>query len=658
MAPYAIAHLKIGLKLYETGYQFGSDERARVYMTNALEPPSDLANAKAAGLFDALGHESQEVSEIKRKQRFTVVVGNPPYSLYTANLTEAANRLIEPFRSIAGEAVRERGALQLEKNLQDDYVKFFGLARQVLLGAGVGALGYISNHGYLNNRTLRGMRYSIIECFDYIRLVDLHGSASRASTESREASDQNVFDIQQGVAIGTFARRANAKPTVCYAEVLGPRGYKYGWLGRHGLANVDWKDVTPKEPLYSFEPRDQNIEQEYLKGVSLEEVFPVNSTGIVSARDSLVVQFTRRSIEDVIERLSTLSTDRARDEFELGADTKDWAVARAQADVRGALEKGLKPTNILYRPFDMRWTLYTGQARGFMCNPRRPVMANILDGANIALCANRQVNSEYRHVAATRDLVTDCTLSTATKERTYVFPLYLSADDGSLLHGESRRLNIAASFLKRFARALSLQLVASDACPIGVTPEDIFCYFYAILHSPEYRVRYADFLKADFPRLPLTGELELFRTLSNLGNILVSFHLMESPKLNDFITTYTGPKNPKVGRVGWSDDTIWLDAGKTDAKRGHRATKPGAVGFRGVPEEVWDFRIGGYQVCHKWLKDRKGRTLSEDDIEHYQKIVVALSETISIMADIDEVIDRHGGWPEAFSKNEEDNARE
>ena len=148
--------------------------------------------------------------------------------------------------------------------------------------------------------------------------------------------------------------------------------------------------------------------------------------------------------------------------------------------------------------------------------------------------------------------------------------------------------------------------------------------------------------------MPLPGSGDLFRQLAEAGHDLLALHLLESPKLGKPITTYAGHRNPEVSRVGWSDGTVWLDAGKINARDGQRATKPGTIGFKGVPEEVWDFQIGGYQVCHKWLKDRKGRTLSDEDIDHYQKIVVALSETIHIMAEIDEVIEAHGGWPDAF----------
>nr|WP_256438405.1 hypothetical protein [Methylococcus sp. EFPC2] len=307
MAPYAIAHMKIGLKLAETGYRFGTEERARIYLTNALEPW--VKQLPLIG-FDALAHEAAAVNEIKRHKRFTVLIGNPPYSLYTANLTEAGNALIEPFRSVAGEVVRERGALQLEKNLQDDYVKFFGLARSILKSSDVGTLGLISNHGYLNNRTLRGMRYSLVEFFRKSWILELHGSASRSSTKSREVSDQNVFDIQQGVAVGIFTRLHAAPSSVSHEEILGSRTIKYDWLAKHSITDTDWSPVAPSEPYYLLEPRDADTDAEYRKAIPFDQAFPLNSTGIVTARDTLVVQFTRSDVEAVITRLSQLSADK------------------------------------------------------------------------------------------------------------------------------------------------------------------------------------------------------------------------------------------------------------------------------------------------------------------------------------------------------------
>jgi predicted helicase len=236
-----------------------------------------------------------------------------------------------------------------------------------------------------------------------------------------------------------------------------------------------------------------------------------------------------------------------------------------------------------------------------------------------------------------------------------VFPLYLyeetlSFDLGNYQVGDAqateRRVNFSTTFLKQLAIALELPHERLSDPPASLTPEDIFNYIYAVFHSPGYRTRYAEFLKIDFPRLPLTRSLELFRALSKLGGELVLLHLLESPRLDKPVTEFIG-KCHEVVKVGYTDGTVWIDAGGTKAK-----TTAGTSGFRGVPEEVWNFHIGGYQVCEKWLKDRKGRTLTKDDIAHYHKIVIALSETIRLMAEIDKVINQHGGWPGAFVAKE------
>ena len=184
-----------------------------------------------------------------------------------------------------------------------------------------------------------------------------------------------------------------------------------------------------------------------------------------------------------------------------------------------------------------------------------------------------------------------------------------------------------------------MKQVQKNGVPVGLTPEDIFHYAYAVFHSPGYRSRYAEFLKIDFPRLPLTGNLELFRALARLGGELTALHLLESPKLDKPITEFIGGRNPEVEKVSWSNEhrVAWT-----------RRRPPASSGVR---EDVWSFHIGGYQVCEKWLKDRKGRTLSKDDIAHYQKIVVALAETIRLMKEIDEVIENTGAGRQRSNLN-------
>ena len=266
---------------------------------------------------------------------------------------------------------------------------------------------------------------------------------------------------------------------------------------------------------------------------------------------------------------------------------------------------------------------------------------------NLGLISSRAVNDlSFAHCFITNEPTDKIFISSKTSTNAYVFPLFLYADN---LHDAERRANFSRRFLARLATTLGTKHVDPQGIPEGLTAEDILCYAYAVLRSPGFRDRYAEFLKVDFPRLPLTANAELFRSLAHLGAELVTLHLMGSSKLDHLITIYTGPKNPEVGRVGWSDDTVWLDTAAT--KKGQPGAA-GTMGFRGVPEAVWNSHIGGYQVCEKWLKDRKGRALSDNDIAHYQKIVVALAETIRLMGEIDEVIERYGGWPNAFAQGQ------
>ena len=278
----------------------------------------------------------------------------------------------------------------------------------------------------------------------------------------------------------------------------------------------------------------------------------------------------------------------------------------------------------------------------------------ISGGKNVAIVASRAVNDgSFAHAFMVAVPADKIFLSSKTSTNAYVFPLFF---DHAQLGTNVRRPNLSRTFVKAFCDVTGNRLDSVSGLPVGVSAHDILHYIYAVLHSPAYRQRYGEALKREFPRIPIPGSVDLCSALGELGDELADLHLLETSKLTCPITTYTGPKNPEVGRVGWSDGTVWLDAGKTNARNGHRATKPGAVGFKGVPEQVWDFHIGGYQVCYKWLKDRKGRTLSDEDVAHYQKIVVALNETIRIMAEIDEVIEAHGGWPDAFQTGSEADA--
>jgi len=636
MAPYAIAHLKVGLKLKETGYGFGSDERARIYLTNALEPAQNFS-----GIFEfaipALAHEAEAVNEIKRRHRFTVVIGNPPYSHQSSNLTAEAMAIVEPYKYIKGERIQERGALSLQKNLQDDYVKFIRLAEHTIEAASRGVVGLITNNSYLDSRSFRGMRYHLHDTFDRGWILDLHGSSKKTETvEAHESRDENVFDIMQGVAITLWMRsHGKGNGQVHRADVLGARQGKYEVLSERAVNTTMWKLLQLAPPFYPFIHQDMEILAEYQAYVTLREIFPIYSSGIKTHRDDFAISFSASEMADKLQEFcdSSLGDKELRNIYGL-KDTNVWSLKAQRGAVKlPVLKQAIRA--VQYRPFDVRSTCFSDEIIELA---RRAVMNQMTGAKNLALlCCQQQAEEGYQHVFCTRLISECCSVSNRTRETTSAFPLWLigpvprSLSQQELSFGTGRTPNVDPIWL--------------NVCG---SSDDAFNVVYSLLHSPLFRARYAAFLRSDFPRLPLPGSQQLVRALSCLGGELVALHLMESPKLDHIITIYTGPKNPEVGRVGWSDDTVWLDAAAT--KKGQPAT-PGTTGFRGVPEAVWNFHIGGYQVCEKWLKDRKGRKLSKEDIAHYQKIVVALSETIRLMKEIDEVIVKHGGWPGAFQTN-------
>ena len=671
MAPYAIAHLKIGLKLYETGYRFESDERARVYLTNALEPPGD--RQLTLDFLPALAHEAEAVNEIKRKQRFTVVIGNPPYSGLSSNMGPWIDGLLKGRQSdgtatasyyhVDGEPLGERKVW-----LQDDYVKFIRLSQWLLDGTGAGVHGYISNHGYLDNPTFRGMRWSLMQSFRRIRVLDLHGNLKKKEAPPAGGRDVNVFDIQQGVAIGLFTKAAAANRCVCHADLWGEREQKYHWLLEHGSAGTEWVQLEPGPPFHLFEPFDDAGTDAYYDWPAINEVMAVNVTGIVTARDAFVIDFDREALRGRVAdlRSKSLSDDAIRNKYFVGkgskkyppGDSRGWKLPAARRNIREDDQWDERNAPVLYRPFDIREMYYVPWMVDW---PRTEAMPHLLAGENVGLITTRQTKDEWGALA-TSNIIAHKTCS--AYDINSLFPLYLypgvGKADGALFSRwakakDGRTPNLDTVFVEQIATATELRFVSDGRGDLrhSFGPEDVLAWIYAVFHSPVYRGGYEAQLKRDFPRVPPPGSAELFRKQAEVGHELLALHVLAPHKFDEFITTYTGPRNPEVGRVGWSDDTVWLDAVKTSAREGQRSTKPGTIGFHGVPEEVWDFYIGGYQVCYKWLKDRKGRTLSDEDIAHYQKIVVALKETIRIMAEIDEVIETHGGWPGAFQTESE-----
>jgi SOS-response transcriptional repressor LexA len=665
MAPYAIAHLKIGLKLLETGYKFASAERVRVYLTNALEPASDVGQMKLEGLLAALVHEAAAVNEVKQRQRFTVVIGNPPYSKLSSNWNVWIDQLLhgkEADGAASANYYVVDGAPLGERTvwIQDDYIKFMRLSQWHIDRSGAGVHGFISNNGYLDNPTLRGMRQALQASFRLIRVLDLHGSTKRGETGPDGVGDKNVFDIQQGVAIGLFRKGPSGSSRgVAHADLWGSRGAKYEALTSGTPSPTGWTTVGPSSPFHLFVPTDSANQAEYDAGWKITDVFADHHSGIITKRDSLAIRWSEDDAFAIVSDFAHLDPDTARLKYGLPEDVRDWKVEWAQADLRRTGPSRDRVIPVLYRPFDVRFTYFSGHARGFVGWPVAEMTELLRSGDNVALITTRMTKGEpFEHVMLSRYMAEVICLSSKTSNNAFVFPLYAApVDRSSSTYAGTRqdRPRIGSNVVPRFCNALSDAVRLHPAADVrgdvkqSFGPVDAFNFVVGVLHSPTYRHRYREFLSRDFPRIPLPGSVGLFRDVAKLGGDLVATQLMQPPSSEQLTPAYTGPRNPRVGHVDWSLDTVWLDAG---APSKGRFSQAGTIGFRGIPETVWNFHIGGYQVCQKWLKDRKGRTLSDDDLAHYQKIVVALSETIRLMNGIDEVIEVYGGWPGAFQTGE------
>jgi hypothetical protein len=633
MAPYAIAHLKIGLKLYETGYRFGSDERARIYLTNTLDPPHDFSDRLAFAV-PALAHEGQAVNAVKRDHRFTVVIGNPPYSVLSANLTETHRSIINAYRQVDGEAIREKSMLRLEMHLQDDYVKFFRQCEILIARSKVGALGLISNSGYLDSLSLRGMRSSLCRSFNAIRILNLHGSRQRSTKALRAVGDENVFDIEQGVGVFTGLTTPETPDghVVSYGSLVGSREEKYAALLLQ--ASIPYERIYPTSSMYFLVPRDVELNREFESGVPLDELFGDFVTGMVTAHDHLVIDFADSPLKEITRRLRDVEmSDTDVRELLSVKDNAGWKLADARAKLRATEDGDQWYRDLDYRPFDVRRINYHP---ALVWSDRRRLMRVFLDGDNVALSVSRQLSAlPWNHVFVGRHLVESAFVSNRSREICHVMPRWVSADGLSsgegLLSGRVSNLKIS-------------RLREASACA-GCDEESAFAYIYAILHSQGYRSRYADLLSKAFPRILLPREPGLFDQLVAQGRELITLHLMDSSAVDSPSTTFIGSAQPRVERISWVDETVWLDA--PASKKGQAAAR-GTIGFQGVPEAVWEHEIGCYRVCEKWLKDRRGRTLSDEEVVHYQRIVAAISETIRRTAEIDGIIEQHGGWPGAF----------
>jgi len=619
MASYAMAHLKLSLLLKETGYIPKKEQRFRVYLTNSLEEYHPDTGTLFANW---LSTEANEANRIKKDTPVMIVIGNPPYSVSSTNKGEWIQNLIADYKKDLNER---------KINLDDDYIKFIRYGQYLIDKNGSGILAYISNNSFIDGITHRQMRRMLMETFNKVYILDLHGSAKKIETAPDGSKDENVFDIQQGVSINIFIKISHKKkeqfPKVNHFDLFGTREEKYSKLIEYSWNRLMWKDIQLHEPYNFFVPRDFYSQNNYFLGFSISYLFQNYNSGIQTKNDGLTIKFSKSEIENVVSDFIALSEIELKNKYKL-KDTSGWTVLNAKSDI---LNNKADYYKIYYRPFDIRHIYMTRRSGGFVGRPRLETMKHFFNRNNLGLISVRQQSTyDFQHILVSDTIMESGAISLQTKEWGYIFPLYLYAetnDQLSIKQRTERTPNLNIEIVRQISDILGLTFTnEKEATENTFAPIDILDYIYAVLHSPTYREKYKEFLKIDFPRIPYPKDQETFWQLVKLGGELRQIHLLESPAVEKRITTYPQAGNNMVEKVLFeiseesSTGKVWINKDQY---------------FDSVPKIAWEFYIGGYQPSQKWLKDRKGRTLGFEDILHYQKIIVALTETDRLMKEID-----------------------
>ena len=596
MASYTVAHLKLNMVLRETGFIQQSDQRLRVYLTNSLEE----FNAETGTLFSAaISQEANDASRIKRDCPVMVMIGNPPYSGESQNKGTWIMDKLKAYKKEPG------GILPLkERNpkwINDDYVKFIRLAHEYVERNGDGIVAFINPHGYLDNPTFRGMRWKLLDTFDTIYTIDLHGNSKKKETAPDGSKDENVFDIMQGVSINIFIKTGQKNKgtlgKVYHADLYGSREYKYEYLQKATIKDVPFKDALPKEPMFFFTPKDFALEDEYNTGFKFDELFKVCLLGPNSHRDDFAVSFDKAEAQSKIMdfRNNRITDEELRQKYSL-VDNRDWKMH----DARLNNSNNDRIARCLYRPFDYRFMLYSEDVYDYL----RPQVNDELLYDNIALIATKQ-NLDNCCVFVSSVPLGQHKIANPY-DGSYIMPLFLKK---KVMDGAEYVPNFNAEVLQEIEATLGET----------VDPQELFDYIYAVLHSPNYRTKYKEFLKIDFPRIPYPENKEEYHRLADLGSQLRRLHLMQDVPTPQH-AKFDNPGSNTVDKPEYKDGCVWINKEQC---------------FADVPELAWNFYIGGYQPAQKWLKDRRGRTLTYDDITHYRNIVTVLLETDRLMKEID-----------------------
>jgi len=572
MAPYAVAHMKLALTLKETGYTFSDEQRLQVYLANSLEHNQILSTNITSE--DPL--EKERAYAAVGTNKINIIMGNPPYRTDSVNQGNWIMSLMDDYKKEPGtnDRLRERNP----KVVNDDYVKFIRLASEILKDKEDAIIAYVVPHSYTDNLTFRGMRWKLLETFDSIYVLDLHGNAMGNERGSNDERDENVFDIQQGISISFFIKKKKADRSlgrVYFAEYYGSRETKYEALRNATFNSVSWKEVTPVAPDYFFRPKDTTNLARYNNGVALNELFPHSLVGIKTADDENLISFTP---------------------YSTGHDQL-----------------------IDYRPFDIRHINYD---RTKVERDRYDVVKHFIGHENWGLVINRQVLTDnWSHIQIVRNMIDNRT-HYSRRGNPYECPMLLFDSHGRAVPNVNRDL------VHRFETAIGLPFceeINDEKNSFGVL--DLFDYCYAVLHSEQYRLIYLDLLSCNFPRVPLPGNAHQFWALVEIGAHLRLLHNMEMEIPNNANIGFVGVGDNCLSRVRHEDDKLFINRTQY---------------FTNVRKELWDFCFGGYHGLSKWFKDRKDIYLSEADKEHVIQVFNIFDQTESIMGEIDALLIEFG----------------
>lgn len=633
-----MAHLKLSTALKVNDIP----DRLNIFLTNSLE--KDYPETQF-GFARYITDESNAASTIKRDTPIMVIMGNPPYKEKSANAGKWIMNLMDDYKQEPGlekqvvsrnkrnQKAKYKNTLQ-EKNakgINNDYCKFIRLGHNFVTYNQEGVLAYICGNTFTKTNIFRGMRYRLLQDFDDIYIINLHGS-SKFGESSGDTKDENIFNIMVGVSINIFVKHKESPhmgmAKVHYKDVVGTRKHKLDYLSSHTLQDIDFELIDPEAPFYEFCPKSDNfddLKEQYEKGFKLVALMAKNVQGFTSGQDSIVIKNTKEELEELISDLISESTDETMIERYGFKDSRDWKLSRSRQALKGNLNREKYVSQVCYRPFDIKWTYLH---KDLVTYPRPLVQSSMIERDNLMLCIGKQgtaIGGNEWSLVWISSLPTDKNI--IPRGGAYLFPLFIYEEKYT-----NPRYNFSQEIIQELEDRLRLTLQTEDSRQRekgGFLGTDIIDYIYAVLNSAKYRCKYHQFLQNDFPIIPYPKDKDYFFRLVDCGTRLRSIHLLNNITPADFITQYPAtegdnvvtlrrfePMNAEKGRI-WINDYRFFD---------------------NVPTKAWEHIISGYQPLDKWLKDRIGQNLSSDDIRHYQKMVVALTRTVEIVAEIDSII--------------------